>query len=105
MKNIMESSNHASNKNTTIKWYQPTSAAAIGIAVLVGVILLAFIYMLFDIFVDLEFRNQVVVSNLQYIIEQKPWTLISGLIAAPALLLTWYWREKHKKNTERSYRV
>ena len=28
--------------------------------------------------------------------ELKPWVLISGLAAAPSLMLTWYWRKKHK---------
>jgi hypothetical protein len=26
-----------------------------------------------------------------------PWFLLSALVTAPALILTWYWREKHKR--------
>ena len=28
--------------------------------------------------------------------KSPPWTLLSGVAAAPALLLTWYWRTKHR---------
>ena len=36
--------------------------------------------------------------------ESFPWTALSGLIAAPALILTWYWRTTHKKADIRNVR-
>jgi uncharacterized protein YjbI with pentapeptide repeats len=34
---------------------------------------------------------------LDWLTEAKPWVLVSGLAAAPSLILTWIWREAHKR--------
>ena len=33
-------------------------------------------------------------------LDKNRWTIFSALIAAPTLLLTWYWRENHKRKNE-----
>ncbi len=67
----------------------PNEPNAILLAVLLGIGLNTLLLYFIDLPKD--------TTLFEYLRDSKPWALITGLTAAPALVLMWYWRDKHRR--------
>ncbi len=74
----------------------PNEPNAILLAVLLGIGLNTFLLYFIDLPKD--------TTLFEYLRDSKPWALITGLTAAPALVLMWYWRDKHRRADVRTAR-
>lgn len=91
----------ATEKRTLSEWWQAWSDANPGTAILIavglGLLFVPLAYALGLMGFILLGPNHTARGLFDALHSSPPWTLITGIIAAPALLLTWYWRTVHKK--------
>ena len=69
--------------------FMPNEPNAILLAILLGIGLNTLLLYFIDLPKD--------TTLFEYLRDSKPWALITGLTAAPALILMWYWRDKHRR--------
>jgi len=70
--------------------------ACIIVAALLGPFFVCLLFMLMEQFYASDSLTSTF-DNLASFLDTHPWSLITGLAAAPSLLLTWYWRDKAKR--------